>query len=222
MTIGLSLTGRSGYLGAAILGDGGVMLVLDPAHLVRQASRASTVTRVGTVATQKERHAPKVLVVDDQFTVRELQRSILRASGYSVEVACDGREALDALRAAGDFDIVVTDLQMPEMDGLELLAAIRADPDRSSLPVVVVTSRGSEEDRRRGAEAGADAYIVKDEFDQQALLEIVKRLGRAMSSAWPRSEVIGIPTRPADRGRLQMSSHDSRRTTESRSSWSNT
>ncbi len=174
--LGLSLTGRSGYLGAAILGDGGVMLVLDPAHLVRQASRASTVTRVGTVATQKERHAPKVLVVDDQFTVRELQRSILRASGYSVEVACDGREALDALRAAGDFDIVVTDLQMPEMDGLELLAAIRADPDRSSLPVVVVTSRGSEEDRRRGAEAGADAYIVKDEFDQQALLEIVKRL----------------------------------------------
>jgi two-component system chemotaxis sensor kinase CheA len=65
---------------------------------------------------------------------------------------------------------------MPEMDGLELLGAIRADPERSSLPVVVVTSRGSEEDRKRGAEAGADAYIVKDEFDQQALLETVERL----------------------------------------------
>jgi two-component system chemotaxis sensor kinase CheA len=174
--LGLSLTGESGYLGAAILSDGAVMLVLDPAHLVRQASRASAVTRLGPAATQKERQAPKVLVVDDQFTVRELQRSILSTSGYRVEVACDGREALDALRAKGDFDIVVTDLQMPEMDGLELLGALRADPDRSSLPVVVVTSRGSEEDRKRGAEAGADAYIVKDEFDQQALLETVKRL----------------------------------------------
>jgi two-component system chemotaxis sensor kinase CheA len=174
--LGLPLTEESSYLGAAILSDGAVMLVLDPAHLVRRAARTSAVTRVGAVATSKERRAPKVLVVDDQFTVRELQRSILRASGYRVEVACDGREALDVLRAAGDFDIVVTDLQMPELDGLELLAAIRADPDRSSLPVVVVTSRGSEEDRKRGAEAGADAYIVKDEFDQQALLETVKRL----------------------------------------------
>ncbi len=174
--LGLSLAGESGYLGAAILGDGAVMLVLDPAHLVRQASCASAAVRVGAAATQEARRAPKVLVVDDQFTVRELQRSILRASGYRVEVACDGREALDTLGAGGDFDLVVTDLQMPEMDGLELLGAIRADPERSSLPVVVVTSRGSEEDRKRGAEAGADAYIVKDEFDQQALLETVKRL----------------------------------------------
>jgi two-component system chemotaxis sensor kinase CheA len=174
--LGLSLGRESGYLGAAILGDGAVMLVLDPAHLVRQASRPGTAARVGVAATREARQMPKVLVVDDQFTVRELQRSILRASGYRVEVACDGREALAALGAEGDFDILVTDLQMPEMDGLELLAAIRADPQRASLPVVVVTSRGSEEDRKRGAEAGADAYIVKDEFDQQALLETVRRL----------------------------------------------
>jgi two-component system chemotaxis sensor kinase CheA len=100
----------------------------------------------------------------------------LRASGYRVEVACDGREALDALNTKEPFDLVVTDLQMPEMDGLALLAAIRADPEHSSLPVVIVTSRGSEEDRKRGAQAGADAYIVKDEFDQQALLETVERL----------------------------------------------
>ncbi len=174
--LGLSLGAEPGYLGAAILSDGAVMLVLDPAHLVRQSSRASTAARVGAAAAREARQTPKVLVVDDQFTVRELQRSILRASGYQVEVACDGREALEALGAQGDFDIVVTDLQMPEMDGLELLAAIRSDPQRSSLPVVVVTSRGSEEDRKRGAEAGADAYIVKDEFDQQALLETVRRL----------------------------------------------
>jgi two-component system chemotaxis sensor kinase CheA len=171
-----SLAGVPGYLGAAILEDGAIALVLDPAHLIRRAPRVPAAVQVGAGASPRNMQAPKVLVVDDQFTVRELQRSILRASGYRVEVACDGREALDTLGAAGDFDLVVTDLLMPEMDGLELLGAIRADPERSSLPVVVVTSRGSEEDRKRGAEAGADAYIVKDEFDQQALLETVKRL----------------------------------------------
>jgi two-component system chemotaxis sensor kinase CheA len=171
-----SLASVPGYLGAAILSDGAIALVLDPAHLVRQAPHVPAGAQVGAGAGQADGQAPKVLVVDDQFTVRELQRSILRASGYRVEVACDGREALDALDAEDDFDIVVTDLQMPEMDGLELLGAIRSNPERSSLPVVVVTSRGSQEDRKRGAQAGADAYIVKDEFDQQALLETVKRL----------------------------------------------
>jgi two-component system, chemotaxis family, sensor kinase CheA len=174
--LGSLLAKVPGYLGAAILGDGVVMPILDPAHLARQALRGSAAVRVNAAAAQRAREAPKVLVVDDQFTVRELQRSILRAAGYRVQIACDGREALDAVSAQGDFDIVVTDLQMPEMDGLELLAAIRAHPDRSSLPVVVVTSRGSDEDRRRGVEAGADAYIVKDEFDQRALLETVERL----------------------------------------------
>jgi two-component system, chemotaxis family, sensor kinase CheA len=174
--LGFSLAGMPGYLGAAILGDGAVMLVLDPAHLVRQAPRAAAAVKVDDAAALQARQAPKVLVVDDQFTVRELQRSILRTSGYRVEVACDGREALQALGAEGDFDLLVTDLQMPEMDGLALLAAIRADPDHASLPVVIVTSRGSEEDRKRGVQAGADAYIVKDEFDQQALLETVRRL----------------------------------------------
>jgi two-component system chemotaxis sensor kinase CheA len=169
-----SLGAVPGYLGATILSDGGIVLVLDPAHLVRQAPSVPAFMQAG--AAPAEAQMPKVLVVDDQFTVRELQRSILRASGYRVEVACDGCEALGMLSAAGDFDIVVTDLQMPEMNGLELLGAIRADPDRSSLPVIVVTSRGSEEDRKRGAQAGADAYIVKDEFDQQALLDTVKRL----------------------------------------------
>ena len=172
--LGPSLAAMPGYLGATILSDGAIVLVLDPAHLVRQAPRVPA--RMGAGAAPAETQMPKVLVVDDQFTVRELQRSILLASGYRVEVACDGREALETLSAKDDIDIVVTDLQMPEIDGLELLGAIRADPDRSSLPVVVVTSRGSDEDRKRGAQAGADAYIVKDEFDQQALLETVKRL----------------------------------------------
>jgi two-component system chemotaxis sensor kinase CheA len=175
--LGSLLAGVPGYLGAAILSDGAVVLILDPAYLVRQAPHTSTAIRAGAGGgALKARQAPKVLVVDDQFTVRELQRSILRASGYRVEVACDGCEALDALGTKDAFDLVVTDLQMPEMDGLALLAAIRADPEHSSLPVVIVTSRGSEEDRKAGAQAGADAYIVKDEFDQQALLQTVERL----------------------------------------------
>jgi two-component system chemotaxis sensor kinase CheA len=164
-----------GYLGAAILGDGGIMLIVDPAYLVRNAVRASAaIPRNGTAPAPQA--APRVLVVDDQFIVRELERSILDTAGYRVRTACHGREALEAITGGGNFDLVVTDLQMPELDGLGLLAAIRADPEHATLPVVIVTSQSSEDDRRRGAEAGADAYIVKNEFDQQALLETVDRL----------------------------------------------
>jgi two-component system, chemotaxis family, sensor kinase CheA len=108
--------------------------------------------------------------------VREPERSILDTAGYRVRTACHGRDALDVIADDGNFYLVVTDLQMPELDGLGLLAAIRSDPDHAMLPVVIGSSQSSEEDRRRRAEARADAYIVKDEFDQQALLETVNRL----------------------------------------------
>jgi two-component system, chemotaxis family, sensor kinase CheA len=174
-SLGSMMAAVPGYLGAAILGDGGIMLIVDPAYLVRNAVRASApIQRHGTAPAPQA--APRVLVVDDQFIVRELERSILDAAGYRVRTACHGREALEAIAGDGSFDLVVTDLQMPELDGLGLLAAIRSDPEHAMLPVVIVTSQSSEEDRRRGAEAGADAYIVKDEFDQQALLETVNRL----------------------------------------------
>jgi len=117
-----------------------------------------------------------VLVVEDSFTVRQLQRSILEAAGYRVSTARDGRDALRRLAEEDDISLVVTDVEMPEMDGLELVEALRADPALQSLPVVVVTTRGSDEDRRRGIEAGADAYMTKRGFDQQALLETVERL----------------------------------------------
>jgi chemotaxis protein histidine kinase CheA len=174
--LGFAFANVAGYLGAAVLGDGGIMLILDPALLVRRAPGVNSAAPMSASRPAKQLEAPKVLVVDDQFTVRELQRSILGAAGYRVQTACDGREALTALATQGDFDLVVTDLQMPEMDGLALLREIRSDPLRALLPVVVVTSRGTDEDRRRGAEAGADAYVVKDEFDQQALLATVEQL----------------------------------------------
>jgi two-component system chemotaxis sensor kinase CheA len=173
-SLGPLLAGVAGYLGAGILEDGRVALILDPNRLLEQSSAGSAPP--ATPRTGKEAAPPRILVVDDQFSVRRLQSSILEAAGYDVETARHGGEALRKIAARPDFDMVLTDLQMPEMDGFELLRAIREDEEHGSLPVAIVTSKGSEEDRRRGAEEGADAYIVKKEFNQQALLETIERL----------------------------------------------
>jgi two-component system chemotaxis sensor kinase CheA len=169
---GSVLAATPGYMGGAIMGDGRVALVLDAQHLLSAATDGPATMQ----AAEPEATRRTVLVVDDQFTVRELQRSIMEASGYSVETARDGREAWERLTSSEGVALVVTDLEMPEMDGLELLAAIRRHPQMSSLPVVIVTSRAGGEDERLGMEAGADAYIVKERFDQQALLDTVGRL----------------------------------------------
>jgi two-component system, chemotaxis family, sensor kinase CheA len=170
--LGSVLADTPGYLGGAVMGDGRVALVLDPARVLSAATQGR-----GAVARPKPQVAPPtVLVVDDQFTVRELQRSILEASGYRVETARDGRDAWERLSSQSGIDLVVTDLEMPEMDGFELVAAIRRHAPISTLPVVIVTSRAAEDDERRGMDAGADAYIVKERFDQRALLDTVERL----------------------------------------------
>ncbi|MFL5844050.1 MAG: response regulator [Solirubrobacteraceae bacterium] len=173
--LGAMLSGVPGYLGAAILADGRAALVLDPSYVARAGATRRGAPAVATPAVAPATEPPRLLVVDDQFTVRELQRSILESAGYPVETAKDGQEALERLRRGG-IDLVLSDLEMPIMNGLELLAAVRAEAELGSLPFVIVTSRGSEEDRQRGAEAGADAYVVKGEFDQQALLDTVRRL----------------------------------------------
>jgi two-component system, chemotaxis family, sensor kinase CheA len=163
-----------GYLGTAVLGDGSIALVLDPLELLRGTERPRR-TRSGA---EPAKPAPrsKVLVVEDSFTVRELQRSVLEAAGYDVTTAENGRLALEQLHADSDIGLVVTDLEMPELNGLELTAVIRNDPTHSSLPVVIVTSLGGDDDRQRGIDAGADAYVVKTAYDQQALLATVGRL----------------------------------------------
>jgi two-component system chemotaxis sensor kinase CheA len=172
-SLGSVLSQTPGYLGAAILGDGRIALVLDPNHLLKAPREAMAADRGDQT---DERPPRQVLVVDDQFSARELQRSILEAAGYRVEVAHDGREALRRIGELPELDLVLTDVQMPEMDGFELLEAIRADQAHGSLPVVIVTTLGDESSRKRGAAAGADAYIVKNEFDQEALLETIGRL----------------------------------------------
>lgn len=174
-TLGILHGDVGGYLGAAILGDGRIALLLDPSALTRAPARKRA-PRAGDPAAARGKTAQKVLVVEDSFTVRELQRSILEAAGYRVETARDGREGLEKLLRDDEISLVVADIEMPEMDGFELTEAIRADPSRSSLPVIIVTTRADEADRKRGIEAGADAYMTKRSFDQQALLETVERL----------------------------------------------
>jgi len=164
--------GRGRQLGTAMLGDGKIAVLLEPGQLTGGQHRRRVVAPAEAVVSGPA----KILVVEDSFTVRELQRSILEAAGHPVVTARHGRDALTALAADSEIALVVTDLEMPELNGLELTRAIRADPKRSSLPVVIVTSRGSEDDRRKGMQAGADAYMAKDSFDQHALLATVSRL----------------------------------------------
>jgi two-component system chemotaxis sensor kinase CheA len=169
--LGPLLAHVDGYLGAAILGDGRIALLIEPGALARNRRPARSLVPTADAAT-----VSRVLVVEDSFTVRELQRSILEAAGYLVVTARDGYDALRVLATDADIALVVTDLEMPELDGLGLTRAIRAEASRTSLPVVIVTSRGSDEDQRLGIEAGADAYMVKSSFDQQTLLATVERL----------------------------------------------
>jgi two-component system, chemotaxis family, sensor kinase CheA len=172
-SLGPLLSSLSMYLGAAILGDGRIALLVDPAVLVRASAQPRAAAVVAPVA---EASAPRVLVVEDSLTIRELQRSILEAAGYRVQTARDGRDALTYINGDGAIDLVVTDVEMPEMTGIELTEAIRAHATRSALPVVIVTSLGDADDRQRGIDAGADAYMVKRSFDQHDLLETVERL----------------------------------------------
>lgn len=174
-SLGPLLSAVTGYLGAAILGDGRIALLLDPGSLVR-GPRAKQPRPAAAPAIEQHGEHPKVLVVEDSFTVRELQRSILEAAGYRVVTARDGREALERLDEDPDIGLVVTDIEMPEVDGIELVRAIRSDERHAELPVVIVTTRGEEDDRRAGLAAGADAYMAKRSFDQQALLDTIGQL----------------------------------------------
>jgi two-component system chemotaxis sensor kinase CheA len=167
--------------GASVEPDGSILIVLDPPGLIRRADAASRANR-GTRTTRhraptEQPHLERrtVLVVDDALTVRELQRSILERAGFTVRVATDGRNAMADL-ASEPSDLVLTDIEMPNMDGFALTEAIRADPKTANIPVLILSSRSSEEDRQRGLDAGADGYIVKSGFDGVALITAVNRL----------------------------------------------
>ena len=113
-----------------------------------------------------------MLVVDDSLTVRELERKLLGNRGYDVEVAVDGMDGWNAVRT-GHFDLVVTDIDMPRMDGIELVGLINRDPNLKSVPVMIVSYKDREEDRQRGLDAGADYYLTKGSFHDETLLQAV-------------------------------------------------
>ncbi|HRI72552.1 MAG TPA: response regulator, partial [Polyangium sp.] len=124
---------------------------------------------------QAERIQRSILVVDDSMTIRTLLRNILRAGNYDVQVAADGKAGFDVLLNMRRCDLVITDLEMPRMNGVELCRAIRGST-RAQVPVMVVTSVGDPTEKRRALEAGADAYIIKSDFEQARFLDIVARL----------------------------------------------
>jgi two-component system chemotaxis sensor kinase CheA len=166
----------AGVLGATILSSGRVALVMNPTTCVRAClARRAPSTAVMPPGPEPAVDQRRVLLVEDSLTTRALERSILEAAGYEVLVAVDGVEAWHLLEERG-ADAVVTDVDMPRMDGVALCQAARRSSRFRDTPFVLVTSLANEADRRRGIEAGANAYLVKADFDQAVLLDTLERL----------------------------------------------
>ncbi|MFH1684616.1 MAG: hybrid sensor histidine kinase/response regulator [Candidatus Margulisiibacteriota bacterium] len=160
--------------GAAILGTGEVIVVLDVPGLIESARSIKAGSEVLRPEIEKKARK-KILVVEDSLTTRELERSILEAQGYEVVTAIDGLEAVDKV-ARSKPDLIVTDVEMPRMDGFEMCRTLKKNDEYKDIPVVMVTVLEKEQDKRKGIEAGADAYITKGAFDQKNLLETIERL----------------------------------------------
>jgi two-component system, chemotaxis family, sensor kinase CheA len=158
--------------GAALDAEGNPQLVLDPAALILAAGAK----HVSTIPPEPAR-TPVVLVIDDSLTTRMLEQSILETAGYEVHLATSAEEGMEKALAA-DYDLFVVDVEMPGMDGFEFVTQARATPALSEVPAILVTSRNSPQDKKRGEEAGARAYVVKGEFDQAQLLQTIRRLIR--------------------------------------------
>lgn len=179
--MGKQLARIGGIAGATVLGSGKVMLVLNAADLIKMASHsenrgASSFHPVATTQTKKKVTQKRILVVDDSITTRTLEKHILEAEGFIVQVATDGQEALSVIATSGLPDLLISDINMPRIDGFELTSRIKSDPRTSSLPVFLVSSLDSSEDKAHGIQVGADAYIVKSQFDQTNLLELIQQI----------------------------------------------
>jgi two-component system sensor histidine kinase and response regulator WspE len=168
---------------AALTPDGDPVLIVDIQDMLRSMEKLAASDRLNKVrgdrvaAGQTTRR--RILVVDDSLVVRELQRKLLDHHGYDVEVAVDGMDAWGTVRG-GAFDLVVTDVDMPRMDGVELVQRMRGDLELKSMPVIILSYKEREEDRRRGLEAGADYYLTKSSFQDDALLHaVVDLIGEA-------------------------------------------
>ncbi len=168
---------------AALMEDGAPVLIVDVDDIIRSIEKLVTSGELKNV-----RHAAlnpssykrkRILVVDDSLTVRELERKLLDGAGYSTDVAVDGMDGLNAVRS-NDYDLVITDVDMPRLDGIELATLIKKDEHLKSLPVMIVSYKDREEDRKRGLDAGADYYLTKGSFHDETLLQaVVDLIGEA-------------------------------------------
>jgi len=160
----------------ALMEDGSPVLIVDIEDMLRSVEKLVSAGGLGKVQRTVEGGAgaarKRVLIVDDSLTVRELERKLLDQSGYAVETAVDGMDGWNAVRT-GHFDLIITDVDMPRMDGIELVRLIKADVNLRSLPVMIVSYKDREEDRRRGLDAGADYYLTKGSFHDETLLQAV-------------------------------------------------
>ena len=162
--------------GATIVGSGDIVAILNIADLLRSVGRGGASAVMAAVSAPTSQDDEKtILVADDSLTIRTLNKNILQAAGYTVTVAADGLEAWNMIQGQG-CDLVVSDWEMPKLDGCQLARKVRGDDRYKDLPFILVTSLDSKESRERGIAAGADAYIVKGGFDQDKLLETVGRL----------------------------------------------
>ncbi len=161
--------------GATVLGSGEIAPILNVADLLKSARNVGAPLRAGAPAPAPEVPAISVLVAEDSITSRMLIKGILESAGYRVKTAVDGLEAFTALRSE-HFDVVVSDVEMPRLNGFDLTARIRADRALAETPVILVTALESREDRERGIDVGANAYLVKSDLDQSNLLEALRRL----------------------------------------------
>lgn len=174
-TLGKQLARVRNVSGATVLGTGQVVPILNVSDLIKSAVRAAGAPAKPSVEPGERAEKRSVLVVEDSITARTLLKNILEAAGYDVKTAVDGIDGFTQLRSI-EFDIVVSDVDMPRMNGFDFTAKIRGDKKLSDLPVVLVTALESREDRERGIDVGANAYIVKSSFDQSNLLEVIRRL----------------------------------------------
>jgi two-component system chemotaxis sensor kinase CheA len=172
--LGAQLKRVRNLAGATVLGIGKVVPVLHVPDLIKSAVRSASAARKEAFDKKTPVKTGRKLVAEDSITSRSLLKNILETACYQVTTAVDGADALTQIRT-GEFDLVVSDVDMPRMNGFELTAKIRADKKLGDLPVVLVTALESREDKERGIEAGANAYIVKSSFDQSNLLEVVRR-----------------------------------------------
>jgi two-component system chemotaxis sensor kinase CheA len=152
--------------------DGNPRLVLDPPGLIAATTRPDG---AGGAAPAEPATRHRILVVDDSLTTRMLERSILESAGYDVDLAASGEEGLDMARLRR-YALFLTDIDMPGIDGFAFVEIARADPELAGVPAILVSSRASQQDRQRGAEVGASAYVVKGEFDQEQLLAHIRKL----------------------------------------------